>query len=149
MGTIVMAYDEYNETPEAIVCKDTNADEIMAVDGEAAEPVECSIADVPSHICDLVLLKGLTHEKESYTSGSGDNTFTAYNYYVKENEETFIPIFNNFLIIEVTESEDTGIADIKAAKGLNDSRLFNLAGQQVSKNYKGVVIMNGKKLINK
>lgn len=200
MGTIIMAYDEYNETPEAIVCKDTNADEIMAVDGEAAEPVECSIADVPSHICDLVLLKGLTPEKEAYTSGSGDNTFTAYNYYVKENEETFIPIFNNFhiaayedetdgadgkgnviggylfdmdpskkydvkgisgrgtinkqkvseiFIIEVTESEDTGIADIKAAKGLSDSRLFNLAGQQVSKNYKGVVIMNGKKLINK
>ena len=43
----------------------------------------------------------------------------------------------------------SGIADIKADKGLNDSRLFNLAGQQVSKNYKGVVIMNGKKLINK
>ena len=38
---------------------------------------------------------------------------------------------------------------IKATKGLSDSRLFNLAGQQVSKNYKGVVIMNGKKLINK
>ena len=200
MGTIIMAYDEYNDTPEAVVCKGTNADEIMAVEGEAAEPVECSIADVPSHICDLGLLMGLTPEKESYTSGSGDDTFTAYNYYVKENEETFIPIFNNFhiaayedetdgaegkgnviggylfnmdpskkydvkgissrgtinkqkvneiFIIEVTESEDTGIADIKAAKGLNDSRLFNLAGQQVSKNYKGVVIMNGKKLINK
>ena len=56
---------------------------------------------------------------------------------------------SEIFIIEVTESEDTGIADIKAAKGLNDSRLFNLAGQQVSKNYKGVVIMNGKKLINK
>jgi hypothetical protein len=43
----------------------------------------------------------------------------------------------------------TGINAIDAAKTATDSKIFNLAGQQVSKSYKGIVIKNGQKMIQK
>ena len=42
----------------------------------------------------------------------------------------------------------TGITNINAAKAENAVR-YNLAGQKVNAGYKGVVIMNGKKMLNK
>lgn len=42
----------------------------------------------------------------------------------------------------------TGISNIESVK-LQDGKAFNLAGQQVGKGYKGVVIKNGKKMVIK
>jgi len=50
--------------------------------------------------------------------------------------------------VEVTVSPATNISNIKADTNA-DSPLYNLAGQRVSKNYKGVVIKNGKKVVVK
>ena len=46
------------------------------------------------------------------------------------------------------ESNSTDINAVKAANAENGVR-YNLAGQKVDKSYKGVVIMNGKKMIQK
>ena len=43
----------------------------------------------------------------------------------------------------------TGIDPIVIKKRHEDGKWYNLAGQQVDKNYKGVVIVNGKKFVNK
>ena len=43
-------------------------------------------------------------------------------------------------------TETTGIQSAKAEKAAN-TESYNLAGQKVSENYKGVVIMNGKKVV--
>lgn len=45
--------------------------------------------------------------------------------------------------------ETTGIASIITANVAKDAPLYNLAGQKVNKEYKGVVIQNGKKFVNK
>ena len=50
--------------------------------------------------------------------------------------------------VEVTVSPATNISNIKADTNA-DSPLYNLAGQRVSKSYKGVVIKNGKKVLVK
>lgn len=54
---------------------------------------------------------------------------------------------------DVTEAQiiATGINKVNAndAKAATDNRVFNLAGQQVTKAYKGIVISNGKKYIQK
>lgn len=42
----------------------------------------------------------------------------------------------------------TGISNIESVK-LQDGKCFNLAGQQVAKGYKGIVIKNGKKMVIK
>lgn len=43
----------------------------------------------------------------------------------------------------------TGISEINAQQLNDHAPMYNLAGQRVSKSYKGVVIQNGKKFINK
>ena len=45
-------------------------------------------------------------------------------------------------------STSTGINNIKVAENANDA-IFNLAGQKVANNYKGLVIMNGRKVVMK
>lgn len=49
--------------------------------------------------------------------------------------------------IGVTEDVVTGINSINAEE--NDGAAYNLAGQQVGKNYKGIVVKNGKKTLVK
>ena len=46
------------------------------------------------------------------------------------------------------DGEATGIQTIEAAPATN-ADMYNLAGQRVDKSYKGIVIVNGKKYLNK
>lgn len=46
-------------------------------------------------------------------------------------------------------SLSTGISNPIIIQKKNDGKWFNLSGQQVDQNYKGVVIVNGKKFVNK
>ena len=50
--------------------------------------------------------------------------------------------------VQVIDLEATGIKNVKAGKA-NDGARYNLAGQKVDASYKGIVIMNGKKFIQK
>ena len=50
--------------------------------------------------------------------------------------------------VQVIDLEATGIKNVKAGKANNGAR-YNLAGQKVDASYKGIVIMNGKKFIQK
>ena len=45
--------------------------------------------------------------------------------------------------------ETTGINGSEQEKKMNDGIMFNMVGQKVQKSYKGMVILNGKKFINK
>ena len=53
--------------------------------------------------------------------------------------------------VQVVEKEKGAAAAIKTAKTVrkSDDAIYNLAGQKVSASYKGIVIKNGKKMINK
>ena len=64
--------------------------------------------------------------------------------YVKDNEET--PEIKNGYIYSIA-SETTGISSINA--NTQNGTIYNLAGQRVDANYKGVVIQNGKKFVVK
>lgn len=64
---------------------------------------------------------------------------------IKENPAAAKVIFFNF----GGNGETTGINGIENEAKKNDGIMFNLAGQKVQKSYKGMVIMNGKKFINK
>lgn len=56
--------------------------------------------------------------------------------------------YNNIITLD-NGSFVAGINDVQASNAKKDSRMFNLAGQQVGKDFKGIVIMNGKKFLNK
>ncbi len=55
----------------------------------------------------------------------------------------------NMMKVEITRNTSTGIQTIASMKAAADGAIYNLAGQKVDKNYKGVVLMNGKKIVNK
>jgi hypothetical protein len=51
--------------------------------------------------------------------------------------------------IEITPVEATGIQNVKNAAEAQDGAIYNLAGQKVDAAFKGLVIKNGKKMIQK
>lgn len=56
---------------------------------------------------------------------------------------------SNCFEVAITNKTATGIFNIKCDSNATSSTLYNLAGQQVSNSYKGIIIKNGKKYINK
>ena len=53
------------------------------------------------------------------------------------------------LVIGIDDDETTGINDVKTDNADVDAPMFNIAGQRVSNNAKGLVIKNGKKYMLK
>lgn len=70
-----------------------------------------------------------------------------FSYFVSGNNQADLN-YKLFLSRAAADAATTGISTVKAATE-NNSAIFNVAGQQVSKNYKGLVIKNGKKFVNK
>ena len=62
--------------------------------------------------------------------------------------DTETPQFLRYYKIVFTKSDTDGIADVKVIAEQN-APAYNLAGQKVDKSFKGVVIQNGKKMIQK
>lgn len=139
---------------------------------EAAQPIEATIADIIAnkYLNDLVTIKNFTFSKEEYDTGK-------FNYYANDGEQKIMIYdkFNKVGgVAELTEGEtytatglygaifkgtpeilptqkvvpgtSTGINNITTSAADN-APIFNLAGQKVSKSYKGVVIKAGKKMI--
>ena len=139
---------------------------------EAAQPIEATIADLIAnkYLNDLVTIKNFTFSKEEYQEGR-------FNYYANDGEQKIMIYdkFNKVGgVAELTEGEtytatglygaifkgtpeilptqkvvpgtSTGINNITTSAADN-APIFNLAGQKVSKGYKGVVIKAGKKMI--
>lgn len=52
-----------------------------------------------------------------------------------------------YFVMEFNETETTGISDAQCSKSDTQSCIYNLAGQAVGSDYKGIVIINGKKYI--
>ena len=63
--------------------------------------------------------------------------------------DPFLKFEKNMCIQKITVKDATGIATVKAANKVANTQMYNLSGQKVGKDYKGIVIMNGKKMIMK
>ena len=55
----------------------------------------------------------------------------------------------NLYVVKFTPNSSSGITTISSDKSLKDAPAYNLAGQKVGKDYKGVIIKAGKKYIQK
>ena len=53
------------------------------------------------------------------------------------------------VVIGITYGSGSGISNVSADKANADAPVYNLNGQKVSKDYKGVVVKNGKKYVQK
>lgn len=92
-----------------------------------------------------------TEGTDAYVVGPGNQTFWGYLTFTAEANETYYVFNKNTQIgfggFEFTPS-GTGISNITATDDA-DAPVYNLAGQRVSKDTKGLLIKNGKKFINK
>jgi hypothetical protein len=145
---------------------------LTAAEGDAIDVVyeTVEIADmVAANVNKVVTLKGATYtafkksgNDRSFTITKGNATIPGWNAFgladteASEQGKTYdiigaISIKNSdiqFQPIEIKEATSTNISTIKANTDVN-APVYNLAGQQVEKSYKGLVIKNGKKVINK
>lgn len=162
--------------PYLSASKETNGENLKITESnEAAEPVIATVKDIldGKYTNDLIKIKEFTFSKEEYTTGKfnyyandGENKIMIYDKFsgiggvskLTEGEKytltgIFGVIFKNtpeVLPIKAVEKFDpTGITNITTNEAAKNVPVYNLAGQKVTKAYKGVVIKNGKKMIQK
>ena len=142
---------------------------------EEAQPIVATVADLNAkkYMNDLVIVKDVKLSIKKVTSGTSTRT----NYYINDGDakvqlydkfqvsdlttltdgETYTvqglfgQIFNKVPEILMTKKvkETTGITNITTEATDANAPAYNLAGQKVGKEYKGVVIKAGKKFIQK
>lgn len=76
---------------------------------------------------------------------SYDFTVDVYFYGIANNKQFAI----RNVIVEGSSTEPTGISAVNADEAASDAPAYNVAGQRVSKDAKGLIIRNGKKYINR
>ena len=170
-GTVEVTYSPYNEMPEAKKTANTSAEKLTITDGEAAVPTKVTVADLTSdkYLCDLVTVENvnITTEKEgTYTNNylvSGDDKVMIYdkfktNVTISEGEGydvTGVLVtakLSGKIVKElapISTPVPTGINNITTEATDANAPAYNLAGQRVGKNAKGVLIKNGKKYVVK
>ena len=162
-GSITASYAEFNKLPELTNVVENN---LTATEG-TVEPVVLTPAEAAStdNICKLVTVKNIT--LVSVVSGKttkyytdADKTLQVYDKfkinYTPDTENAYdytgvvIPYSSVFELLPTKAPElTTGINGVVADEVNADAPVYNLAGQRVNKNVKGILIKNGKAFINK
>ena len=127
----------------------------LAINGLAGKnnvTVKVKLAEPTPNVQMCVDYEGDIHEWPQF-NGSDETTFTTkedaviktmgIQYTDPEKNPVKVSVLGAWLI-----DTTTGISNIENVK-LQDGKCFNLAGQQVAKGYKGIVIKNGKKMVIK
>lgn len=167
-GSVVLQYSVYNNLPEAVKANATSADNLTITDGEAPEAKAIEVSAAGDNLCDLVVLNGVKVVKEEdgkYYAVKGEDKVQVYNgFHIADfdNLDAFLSDSETVSVkgimvvfkqtyeiypIEIGATSD-GIENINN-NTVNNGKMFNMAGQRVNGNYKGVVIVNGKKTILK
>lgn len=170
-GTVEVTYSPFNELPEAKKTANTSAEKLTITDGETAVPTKVTVADLTTnkYLCDLVTVENvnITTEKEgTYTNNylvSGDDKVMIYDKFktdvtISEGEGydvTGVLVtakLSGKIVKElapISAPVPTGINNITTEATDANAPVYNLSGQRVGKNAKGVLIKNGKKYVVK
>lgn len=170
-GTVEVTYSPFNELPEATKTANTSAEKLTITDGETAVPTKVTVADLTSnkYLCDLVTVENaniISETSGTYTNQYLTNGTDKVMIYDKFKTKTNITDGEGFdvtgifvtaklsgnIIKEfapISAPVPTGINNITTEAADANAPAYNLAGQKVGKEYKGVVIKAGKKFIQK
>lgn len=158
-GTVLAKYTVFNGLPEITITDDEN---ITTSTGNAA-PIELAASDVnENYYGNLVSVTGKYAKGEKnqtiddlvlydkFKTGYLNNLTDGETYTVVGIVVTYYNKTDKTVTAELAPIKDvvTGINDIKAETKSN-SAVYNLAGQKVDGSYKGIVIRDGKKYLNK
>lgn len=166
-GSIILKNVLYNKLPQASATANTNVENLTIAAGSAVTPVTCTVTDSKNYLCDLVTIQGVNvtsdgAEKPKYYATSGDDQIQIYNGFhltAFDDLSTFVgenKTVTGIMIVYNTTYEIYPIEDGITTTGINNpttnvldnnAPVYNLAGQRVSKDAKGILIKNGKKII--
>lgn len=171
-GEVTLKLTDHNGLPEGEKTDKTNVDGLTITDGTPAKPKVITPDKASENLSELVQVEGVTIQSEksgkytNYYAHVGDQKIQLYNGFhldayndlspfegmQNQTVKGIVSMFKgqtqiNIIKIEKTTGIDT-VNQIDSA--INDhAPMYNLAGQRVGKEYKGVVIQNGKKFINR
>ncbi|MBM6991857.1 MAG: chitobiase/beta-hexosaminidase C-terminal domain-containing protein [Prevotella sp.] len=167
-GTVAGTLSVYNNLPEFVASSLTNADNITKTTGAAIDPVALTVTSAQNnqYLCNLVQISGVKLDSvgsKLFAYQNGDSIQVYDQIKTLTGQTVVTPSENNIitgiLVIYKTTYEiypisaegvvTTSIADLKAEAANADAPTYNLAGQRVAAGYKGVVIRNGKKFIQR
>lgn len=170
-GTVEVTYSPFNELPEAKKTANTSAEKLTITDGDTAVPTKVTVADLTTnkYLCDLVTVENvnITTEKEgTYTNNylvSGDDKVMIYDKFktkvaITDGEGYDVTgvlvtakLSGNIVkeLAPISAPVPTGINSITTDAADANAPAYNLSGQRVGKNAKGVLIKNGKKYVVK
>lgn len=170
-GTVEVTYSPFNELPEAKKTANTSAEKLTITDGEAAVPTKVTVADLTSnkYLCDLVTVENaniISETSGTYTNQYLTNGTDKVMIYDKFKTKTNITDGEGFDVTGIFVTANlsgniikelapisapvpTGINNITTEATDANAPAFNLSGQRVGKNAKGVLIKNGKKYVVK
>lgn len=170
-GTVEVTYSPFNELPEAKKTANTSAEKLTITDGEAAVPTKVTVADLTSnkYLCDLLTVENaniISETSGTYTNQYLTNGTDKVMIYDKFKTKTNITDGEGFdvtgifvtaklsgnIIKEfapISAPVPTGINNITTEATDANAPAYNLSGQRVGKNAKGVLIKNGKKYVVK
>ena len=165
-GSIIVVRSEYNNNPQAIANSDTNIDGVLRNPGAEAEPVAVTFSQIKDNVNNLVTISNVTivAKDNKYYITEGDTDVQVYNKFHLEAYEaeglsqlTEMPVnitgiveaFKDiFEICPIESGIVDGIVEVNVENEEN-GMMYNISGQRVNDSYKGIVIMNGKKMIKK
>lgn len=125
---------------------------INGLAGKSNVTVKVKLAEPTSNVQMCVDYEDDSHEYPSF-NGNDVVTFTTKEgvaiqnvgiQYIDQENPAKVSVLGAWLV-----DTPTGISKVENLEVAQDGKSFNLAGQQVGKNYKGVVIKNGKKMVIK
>ena len=168
-GTVEVKYSPYNGMPEAAKTANTSLEKLTVGNVETIAPKQVTVSDLTddTYLCDLVqvsanvvVLTENEHEN-TYLESDGDQVMF-YDKFQKGinptdgSEHTYVGILvtaklSGNQVIEFAPTAEvlpTGINGVQVEESNNDPA-YNLAGQKVAASYKGIVIKNGKKFVQK
>lgn len=175
-GTVKVDLD-YSYGVPYLKANDATNDESLNIQEstEEAQPIVATVADLNAkkYMNDLVIVKDVKLSTEKVTSGTSTRT----NYYINDGDAK-VQLYDKFQVSDLATltdgetytvqglfgqiykdvpeilmtkkvAETTGINNITTEATDANAPAYNLAGQKVGKEYKGVVIKAGKKFIQK
>ena len=175
-GTVKVDLD-YSYGVPYLKANDATNDESLTIQEstEEAQPIVATVADLNAkkYMNDLVIIKDVKLSTEKVTSGTSTRT----NYYINDGDQK-VQLYDKFQVSDLATltdgetytvqglfgqiykdvpeilmtkkvAETTGINNITTEATEANAPAYNLAGQKVGKEYKGVVIKAGKKFIQK
>ena len=160
-GSVELQKTTFNGTVQAAPTTGTKLDGVSVKMGDAVQPKAVEINELKDNVSDLVELNDVDikevegkfyAQKGMYHVQLFDHFHKGFKFEAKQHGVVKGIVANykgTYEIYPIESPVTTAINEVNADKVAANGKAYNLSGQRVGNDYKGIVIVNGKKMIRK